>query len=120
MDIHGQNEHQTLFHPDAQLNFLDAFAGTRALADEVRSTFAVWQRKVQQVDDFKQNEQERLRSIDLLTFQAREIEEAQLKSADEDEVLRRERAILSHAEKLSQLSGHAYGVIYEDENSAGV
>ncbi len=119
VDIHGQNEQQTLMHPDSQLDFLDAFAGTKHLAEEVQRTFNRWQEQALKIDHFKQNEQERLRTIDLLNFQAKEIEGARIKGSEEDEALSRERAILSNAEKLSQLSTHAYGVLYEREESAG-
>ncbi|HKZ42060.1 MAG TPA: DNA repair protein RecN [Candidatus Hodarchaeales archaeon] len=119
VDIHGQNEQQTLYHPDSQLNFLDAFAGTESLSDEVRRAYEDWQELVKQVDQLKKNEQERLRTIDLLSFQTKEIEAAQLKGAQEDEDLIRERAILSNVEKLAQLSAQAYGVLYENEDSAG-
>ena len=119
VDIHGQNEQQTLMHPDSQLDFLDAFAGTKPRAEEVQRTFNIWQEQVQKIDHFRQNEQERLRTIDLLSFQAKEIEGARIKGGEEAEALSRERAILSNAEKLSQLSTHAYGVLYESEESAG-
>jgi DNA repair protein RecN (Recombination protein N) len=119
VDIHGQNEQQTLYHPDSQLNFLDAFAGTESLVDEVRRTFEGWQEQVRQIDLFKKNDQERLRTIDLLSFQTREIEAAHLKGAQEEEDLIKERTILSNVEKLAQLSAQAYGVLYENENSAG-
>ena len=89
------------------------------LAEEVQRTFNSWQEQAQKIDHFKQNEQERLRTIDLLNFQAKEIEGARIKGSEEDEALSRERAILSNAEKLSQLSTHAYGVLYEREESAG-
>ena len=85
----------------------------------MQSIFNIWQEQVQKIDHSKQNEQERLRTIDLLSFQAREIEGARIKGGEEDEALSRERAILSNAEKLSQLSTHAYGVLYESEESAG-
>jgi DNA repair protein RecN (Recombination protein N) len=119
VDIHGQNEQQALLQPDSQLSFLDAFAGTKNLAGEVQGVFNLWQEQIQKIDHFRQNEQERLRTIDLLSFQAREIEGARIKGGEEDEALSRERAILSNAEKLSQLSTHAYGVLYESEESAG-
>ncbi|MFN8007638.1 MAG: DNA repair protein RecN [Terriglobia bacterium] len=119
VDIHGQNEQQSLLQAEAQLQFLDMFGGTSSLAGDVRSAFGVWQEGVRQIEAFRQNEQERLRSIDLYSFQLREIEAARLKATNEDEILTRERAVLSHSEKLSQLSEHAYGALYDDETSAG-
>ena len=118
VDIHGQNEQQTLYGGDSQLQFLDACSNLDDLPGEVRSLYEQLSEKVQQIQALGKNEQERLRTVDLLAFQTVEIEKAQLRSEDEDERLAAEHKLLANAERLYQLSSQAYSELYEAETSA--
>ena len=42
IDIHGQNEHQSLLRRDVQLDLLDHYAGAEALAARVRDAYRTW------------------------------------------------------------------------------
>ena len=118
VDIHGQNEQQTLYSGDSQLQFLDACSNLDPLLAQVQSLYEQLSEKVQRIQALRKNEQERLRTIDLLTFQTAEIEKAQLKSEDEEERLAAEHKLLANADRLFQLSSQAYSELYEEEASA--
>ena len=118
VDIHGQNDEQALLNDETQLQFLDAYANLEDLRSEVGNLYGQFQQLTQQIRSLKTNEQQRLRSIDLLTFQISEIEKAQLKSEDEDETIVLEHKLLANADKLYQLSTQAYLELYEAETSA--
>ncbi len=118
VDIHGQNEQQTLHEADSQLDFLDASANVSGLAAAVANLYAEWQEKTRQINLLKKSEQERLRSIDWLSFQTDEIERAKLHDPDEDEALAAEHSLLANADKLFQLASQAYAGLYDDEQSA--
>ncbi len=117
VDIHGQNEQQALYQRDSQLSLLDAFASAEALLTEIDGLYNTWQEILTHIDQLKKNEQERLRTIDLLIFQAGEIEKSKLKSENEDEQLAIEHALLANADKLFQLSRQAYAELYDAETS---
>jgi DNA repair protein RecN (Recombination protein N) len=118
VDIHGQSEQQTLHESEFQLVFVDAFANQDSLLAEVRELYRRWQDVLEKIKRLRKDEQERLRDIDLRTFQLREIEKVNLKSPGEEEDLVSEHARLANADRLFQLSSQSYGELYEAENSA--
>jgi DNA repair ATPase RecN len=61
-------------------------------------------------------EQHRVQRLDLLRFQAEEIDKAQLHS-DEEERLAAEHHLLLNAEKLYELSQDAYALLYRNEHA---
>jgi DNA repair protein RecN (Recombination protein N) len=65
------------------------------------------------------DERDRLRMIDLLSFQVEEIEQAQLTSAEEDHLLA-ERLRLSNAEKLHDAATSSYALLYESDGGLSV
>ena len=67
--------------------------------------------------ELNQNEQERLRALDLLRFQVDELGKARL-APGEDERLESERAVLRNIEKVRLAASTAYAALYEDEGSA--
>src|SRR4051794_14353087 len=68
-DIHGQNEQQSLFSSAAQRDILDAYANTDELRRKVAAIFTDWRAIGDKLQELSQNEQEKLRMLDLWTFQ---------------------------------------------------
>jgi DNA repair protein RecN (Recombination protein N) len=94
-EIHGQHEHRALVTPAAQRNVLDAFAGTdlsvmHGLRTELRALDG-------SLAALGGDEQQRAREADVLRYQVREIEVAQLEDADEEIGLRGEEDRLADA-----------------------
>lgn len=106
VDVHGQGEHLTLLHEREHVGLLDRYAGLA----EGAAAFAELARKVRAVrrelESLRQDERERARRIDLLTYQVEEITAARLKPGEEEE-LDAERKRLGNAEQLAELSGEA-------------
>src|ERR1700726_3445750 len=71
--IHAQNESIMAFDGPARLSLLDAFAGSKT--EPVSETFARWKGIRGHIEELERNEQDRLRLLDLWTFQKREIEQ---------------------------------------------
>jgi DNA repair protein RecN (Recombination protein N) len=117
VEMHGQNEHVSLFARDAQLGVLDQFAGVSAELETVRTLHARRRELEQELDGLSHNEQERLRTLDLLGFQVRELEKAELQPG-EDAQLEEERRILSNLEKVRTAASTAFAELYEDEGAA--
>jgi DNA repair protein RecN (Recombination protein N) len=70
--IHAQNETLLSFDAPARLALLDSFAGTQLEA--TAEAFSLWKEVANRIEELQQNEQEKLRLVDLWTFQKREIE----------------------------------------------
>jgi DNA repair protein RecN (Recombination protein N) len=117
VEIHGQSEHVQLLAREAQLDLLDQLADSAALLEKVGEFFARLRELDREVAELSQSEQDRLRKVDLLTFQVRELKQANLE-IDEDVRLEEEKTILSNLEKIRAAAGSAYNLLYEDESSA--
>ena len=116
-DIHGQHEQQRLFSARAQLDMLDAFAETAPQLAEVAEIYREWRAAADRLRELRNNEQERLRLLDLYRFQHREIAEAKL-DASEWQALERERDVLSNIERVLESAARAYDALYDAEDSA--
>ncbi len=113
-NIHAQNESILSFDHEARLTLLDSFAGTQA--DPLKDKFLRWKDVGRRIKELEQDEQDRLRVLDLWTFQIHEIEEAKLQPG-EDERLAAERRVLANAEKIYTAAMNAFDLLYEGSAS---
>ena len=116
-DIHGQNEQQLLFNTQTQRTLLDRYARTLDLREKVATAYQQWREVERKLEAFQEDEQEKLRALDLLRFQVNEIEAAHLK-LNEDIDLEAERRVLQNVTKLQENTASAYEMLYESQESA--
>ena len=116
-DIHGQHDQQVLFLPDAQRDMLDAFAGARDLAGRVAAVYRDWRAAAEELEALGRSEQEKLRLLDLWSFQRKEIESAAL-ALDEEAALENERRVLQNVQRLQEAAATAYSAVYDAPESA--
>ncbi|MBI3280612.1 MAG: DNA repair protein RecN, partial [Acidobacteria bacterium] len=116
-DIHGQHDQQQLFSSAAQLEILDEFAGTPPLLSELAGVFAEYRATARELEEIEKIEQEKLRLLDLWTFQSSEIAAARL-TPDEDAALENERRVLQNVARLSENANTAYAALYDAPESA--
>jgi DNA repair protein RecN (Recombination protein N) len=116
-DIHGQNEQQMLFVPQAQRNLLDEYAGAKELRGEVSRLFCQWREAGAKLEELNRSEQEKLRLLDLWSFQRKEIDAVQPR-AGEDAALEADRKILQNVAKLQESAAGAFDVLYDAPESA--
>jgi DNA repair protein RecN (Recombination protein N) len=112
--IHAQGESLALFDGPARLELLDTFAGSQL--GSVAAAFAAWMEIRTRIEELDHGEQDRLRLVDLWTFQKREIEEAKLQPG-EDERLETEKRVLANAEKIYNAAMNAFDLLYEGNSS---
>jgi DNA repair protein RecN (Recombination protein N) len=114
--IHAQNESIAHFDAAARQDLLDAYAGVEL--KEVSSAFAQWKQIRGRIAELEQDEQDRMRLLDLWNFQCREIEEARLLAGkNEDEQLEAEKRVLANAEKIYGAAINAFDLLYEGNAS---
>lgn len=116
VNIHGQHEHETLLHGMNQLYILDDFGGISPLREQFAEVYRQFTEKTIVRDTLKNNQQERGQKIDLYAFQIDEIDKAQLK-AGEGEELEKERVLLSNAEKIFSTVSSCYSQLYESSDA---
>jgi DNA repair protein RecN (Recombination protein N) len=113
--VHAQTETLSSFDESQQRILLDRFAGTST--DAVAEAHAQWRQAHEKLNDLLQGEQDRLRMVDLWSYQKKEIESARLE-AGEDETLETEKRVLANAEKLYVAAIGAFEQLYEGGASA--
>jgi len=113
--VHAQTETHSSFDSMQQRILLDRFAGISL--DAVDRAYAGWRTAQTRLNDLLQGEQDRLRMVDLWTYQRKEIEQAQLQ-AGEDEALETEKRVLANSEKLYAAAMGAFEQLYEGDASA--
>lgn len=103
IEIHGQNDNQSLLDNKFHLKYLDGFIGEK-LQLKKQEYKKLYNRYIELKRELKQNygdEKERERKLDLLKYQLNEIEKANLKIEEEQE-LEDKRKIILNSEKLSK------------------
>ena len=93
IDIHGQHEHQSLLRDGYHLKILDDFQlkSTGELRNEIRSTYHQYTELKEKLESFTMDESERQRELDFLKFEIQDIEEAELKDGEEEELAEKYR-----------------------------
>jgi DNA repair protein RecN (Recombination protein N) len=112
--VHAQNETLAAFDGPARLALLDAFAGSQTAG--VQGAFHTWKGIGTRIEELVRDEQDRLRLLDLWTYQKKEIEDAKLQPG-EDERLENEKLVLANAEKIYNAAMNAFDLLYEGDAS---
>ena len=103
IEIHGQNDNQSLLDNKFHLKYLDGFIGEKII-DIKRQYKEKYEKYLEIKQELKNNygdEKERERKLDLLRYQFNEIEEANLKVNEEDN-LEEKRKLMINSEKISK------------------
>jgi DNA repair protein RecN (Recombination protein N) len=116
VDLHGQHEHQLLLDPAAHLDLLDEFAGAVDERRAVATAFAHWQQVRAERERLLTGEREKASRAEFITFQLGEIDRAELKPG-EDEDLEATRRVLGNADRVQRLCADAYDGLYEGDQA---
>ena len=106
LDIHGQHEQYTLVSPISQMRLLDSGA---SLSDELSALRELYSQLLscrRSIAELERSTMDRERELELLSFAISEIERADLKAGEEEELENRIRVLSSH-DKLSHFMEEA-------------
>ena len=112
IEIHGQNDNQNLLENKLHLNYLDGYIGN-IIKSTKKQYLELYDRYCQIKQELKNNygdDKERQRKIDLLKYQINEIEQANLKIGEEQE-LEEKRKIIMNSEKIVENINKANSII---------
>ncbi len=115
MDLHGQFGHQELLKTSHQLKTLDAFGGDEILnaKKDYQETYLKLKEIKKQLKSFNFDSRDREKLLDLYGYQINEIEEANFKSGEEEE-LKAYRTKVLNQEKIATSLARAYGYLSGD------
>jgi DNA repair protein RecN (Recombination protein N) len=117
VDLHGQHDHQTLLRAAEHLPLLDRFCDHRRPLEEIRAPWEEIRSLRAKLETLRHDRLELARRVEMLRFQADEIDRAAVKPG-EIEALKRERGLVRNQEKIRQLALTALDRLYEGEGAA--
>ncbi|HEX2140438.1 MAG TPA: AAA family ATPase, partial [Woeseiaceae bacterium] len=121
LDIHGQHFHQSLGRPAVQRDLLDHFGGLMVQREAVAAAYAEWQSLANGLAELEAAEADRASRLDLLGFQAQELEALDLQPREYAE-LRAQRERFRHSAQLVESVTGALQAVSEgdDANARGL
>lgn len=118
IDIHGQNEQQSLLHKAKHLEILDHYACEQMAGRDtaLAESYHRYKKIVEELEKNQVPEEERLREISFLQYELEEIEAADLKEGEEAELAEQYRK-LSNASEIVQGLSEVYGMVNQESGS---
>ncbi|MCC8126203.1 MAG: DNA repair protein RecN [Clostridiales bacterium] len=112
IDIHGQHEHQSLLHVSRHLEILDLYAKSAIdeLKKEVSAEYQRYRTLKTELDESGGDQESRRREADFLRFEIEEIESADLKEGEEEELADLYRKY-THGQKIRESLSAAYEAV---------
>ena len=117
--IHGQHESYELLSPEVHMTYLDSFGGLEGLLEEYQTAYHALRKTQQELEALQTDEGEKARLSDLLHYQIDEIEGANVRVGEQEE-LEAQREVIRNSEKISQALELLRGVLSGDEESEGL
>jgi DNA repair protein RecN (Recombination protein N) len=117
LEIHGQHESHQRVAGQGYRELVDEYGGHDALVEATRVAYREWRRVADELRAMTEAQRDRTLQLDLLRYQVDEIAAARL-DPSEDESLKAEKAILSHAREMIEATSGAFQLVDEDESSA--
>lgn len=117
LNIHGQNDGRQLMDEANHLAYLDGYGDYGETIDRFKSAYADYKACKKEIQRLSMDEIEKERMADSLQYQIDEIEKAQLKVGEEEE-LTAKRDLLRNSEKLTEALNGAYNALYAADQNA--
>jgi len=116
INIHGQQDNQSLLTPSSHIQFLNSYAGLEQKLGEYRNIFNKVNEINEKIDSLQFDEREKERQTDLYSFQIKEIDDAKLVVGEDEELLERKKFI-SGISKISEVLNYSYDTLYSTDRN---
>ncbi len=119
IDIHGQHEHQSLLYKKNHLTILDAFAKDtiQNIKTQVSEQYRTYRQYREELEKSQIGEKERIKEVGFLEYEIKEIEEANLKVGEDEELEEQYRRMIN-GKKITESIDEAYGYTTDSGNNA--
>ena len=101
VDLCGQNEHQSLFKSNVQIDLLDRFTSLGSISNQVRVQFEKTIALREEWESLKRKEEERIQRLEFIRFQIQELSEAKLQAGEDETLLQEKKLLQSHEQRLT-------------------
>jgi DNA repair protein RecN (Recombination protein N) len=117
VDMHGPHDHQSLLSPAFQLDLLDAYGHLWPKRAKYEDLYGAMRELEERRAELDCDDQDTEAQIDLLSFQVKEIEEAELENTSAEE-LEQEHTTVANAQRIIELANGVNQALVEGEGNA--
>ena len=119
LDIHGQHDGQQLLDPACHLSYLDSFGKTGPLVEAYQQVYQEASGLKRKIASLEMDEAERSRRVDTLNYQIRELERADLRPGEDEELDARKKLLRSAGKLMDGLQAAGFALSgNEDQQGA--
>ena len=117
--IHGQHESYELLSPEVHITYLDSFGELESLLEDYQSAYRALRKTQQALEALQTDEGEKARLSDLLHYQIDEIEAADVRQGEKEE-LEAQREVIRNSEKIAGTLELLRALLSGDEENEGL
>lgn len=119
VNVHGQHDSQALLNPDLQYNYIDMLLEDKSVLSDYKEAFKKLISVRRKLKSFAKDEDNKESLLELLNFQIEELEKADIKVGEREE-LTKKRALIQKSEDIIKSLNLAISVINGDDENIGI
>lgn len=119
INVHGQHDSQALLNPDLQYTYIDMLLKNKAIIGEYKESFKKLISVRRKLKSLTNDESDKEKQLELLNYQIEELEKADIKIGEREE-LTRKRALIQKSEDIIKTLNFALVTINGDDENAGI
>lgn len=119
VNVHGQHDSQALLNPDLQYNYIDMLLEDKSVLSDYKEAFKKLISVRRKLKSFAKDEDDKESLLELLNFQIEELEKADIKVGEREE-LTKKRALIQKSEDIIKGLNLAISVITGDDENIGI
>lgn len=119
INVHGQHDSQALLNPDLQYTYIDMLLKNKAIISEYKESFKKLISVRRKLKSLTNNESDKEKQLELLNYQIEELEKADIKIGEREELIHK-RALIQKSEDIIKTLNFALVTINGDDENAGI
>lgn len=119
INVHGQHDSQALLNPDLQYTYIDMLLKNKAIISEYKESFKKLISVRRKLKSLTNDESDKEKQLELLNYQIEELEKADIKIGEREE-LTHKRALIQKSEDIIKTLNFALVTINGDDENAGI
>ena len=119
INVHGQHDSQALLNPDLQYTYIDMLLKNKAIIGEYKESFKKLISVRRKLKSLTNDESDKEKQLELLNYQIDELEKADIKIGEREE-LTKKRALIQKSEDIIKTLNFALVTINGNDENAGV
>ena len=119
VNIHGQHDSQALLNPDFQYKYIDMLSKDSSVLENYKSSFKELISIRRRLKSLTTDETEKERQLELLDYQIKELEDADIKIGEREELSKR-KSLINKSEAITAALNNALLAVNGDDEINGI